>query len=81
MLGRNGNDLLIESAGLDKLDGGRGFDTVKLTGDKEDYLFVENSKGEQFIVNTTNGSIDMLLNIEEVFFEKEGEIELLSEFF
>jgi uncharacterized protein YkwD len=62
---RNGDDLLIDTAGADDLDGGRGYDTAFFAGSRSDYT-VEQS-GRRIKV-TRDGETDKLRNIEELQF-------------
>ncbi|MDQ8699757.1 S8 family serine peptidase, partial [Hyphomicrobium sp. LHD-15] len=64
LTGGTGNDTLDGGAGNDILDGGEGTDTVVFSGASTDYTLTEGANGEISVVDTRDGSVDTIRNIE-----------------
>ena len=65
-----GRDVIRGSAGSDTIDGGGDeYDQVDYAGSAQDYLFVQNSNGSYSVTDAAAGSIDLLTDIDGIWFE------------
>lgn len=67
---KGGDDLLYDSAGSDRMNGGKGYDAAIFSGSRSEYVIERVGKK---IEVTRNGETDQLKNIEELRFEGDGE--------
>ncbi|MES2677998.1 MAG: tandem-95 repeat protein, partial [Pseudomonadota bacterium] len=64
-----GDDVLIGGSGNDEIDGGAGFDMVEYKGKYDQYSFSKASDGTVTVVDTTNGDVDIIKNVEKLRFD------------
>ena len=65
----NGNDILYENKYKNVIDGGDGYDTVHLLGDKQSYLIVRKDENTVLAINVENNNEkNTLKNIEKIIF-------------
>ncbi len=65
-----GQDVIRGSAGSDTIDGGGDeYDQVDYAGSSNDYVFAQNSDGTISVADSAPGSVDLLSNIDGIWFE------------
>ncbi|MEE9313269.1 MAG: Ig-like domain-containing protein, partial [Rhizobiaceae bacterium] len=65
-----GNDVIYTSAGDDCIDGGEGFDQVVYQGCTTDYAFTQNEDGSVTATANDGSGVDLLMDIEGIYFEE-----------
>ncbi len=69
IFGDSGNDILAGNEGNDEIDGGDGFDMIEYSGKYDQYIFKRNADGTVSVIDTKDGSSDIIKNVEKLRFD------------
>ena len=67
-----GNDYIQVGEGSDSVDGGAGEDQVVYTGRSSDHLVGNDSQGGVTVTSKLDGSVDVLTNVEGIYFQSDN---------
>jgi Ca2+-binding RTX toxin-like protein len=68
LIGNDGDDTISGGAGHDNLEGGAGNDIAAFSGDRSQYLVIEQSNGSFQVADLRTGEVDLLSGIEMLRF-------------